>query len=143
MMPSPWLILAFLISLGGVFGYGHHKGYQEKETEDAIAIAQTNQKLNEYKEKADVQLAQTKKQLAAKQGQLLDAIRSGNQRLYVNVRTDSGNSSSVNGETRAELDSKISESLISITNEGDTAIVELNSCIDQYSKMREIVHGKR
>ena len=41
------------------------------------------------------------------------------------------------------LDRSTSEALVSITGDGDQAIIELNACVDQYTKMREIIRGKR
>lgn len=140
---NPWVILAFLMALGGVYGYGHHQGYKEKEQKDAIVIGQKNQEMQDAKEQADVKLAQAKQSLAAKNSQLISAIHTGQQRLFVNVATPAGCAASSGSETRAELDRQTSENLVAITNDGDNAIVELNACIDQYNKMREIVRGKR
>jgi hypothetical protein len=140
---NPWVILGFLMALAGVYEYGHHEGYKQKETEDALVIGQKNQEMSDAKEKADAALAQAKKSLADKNSQLVNAIRSGDKRLFVNVTTPSGCAASDNTETRAELDRSTSEALVSITGDGDQAIVELNACIDQYAKMREIVSNKK
>jgi len=140
---NPWVILGFLMALAGIYEYGHHEGYKQKETEDALVIGQKNQEMSDAKEKADAALAQAKKSLADKNSQLVNAIRSGDKRLFVNVTTPSGCAASGNTETRAELDRSTSEALVSITGDGDQAIIELNACIDQYTKMREIVRGKR
>lgn len=144
-LPNPWMIMGVIFAMLGVYGYGHHAGYTQKETEDAIAIAQTNTKLNKLKEDADVQLAQQNKQLAAKQSQLLDALRTGNQRLYIPVSSSSGCTAFAggDGQARAELDGSLSEALVTITNDGDKAIVDLNSCIDRYNQVREAVSGNR
>ena len=32
MTMNPWVILSVLMALAGVYGYGHHQGYKEKET---------------------------------------------------------------------------------------------------------------
>ena len=130
-------IFAAVLFVVGVYSYGHHAGYAEKESEDTALIAQENQDMQKSKEKADAQLAQVKQQLASKQSQLLNAIRSGDQRLYVNVRTPSGCAASELGETRAELDPKTSESLVTITGDGDKAIADLNYCIDRYEAVRK------
>jgi len=142
-MFNPWVILSVLMALAGVYGYGHHQGYKEKEAEDAIVIGKKNQEMSDAKEQADAQLAQTKKSLAAKNSQLVNAIHTGEQRLFVNVTPQAGCAASSDTETRAELDRSVSEALVTITGDGDQAIVELNACIDQYAKMREIIHGKR
>ena len=140
---NPWVIIVIGLLLGGTYGYGHHNGYKEKEQEDELVIGQKNQEMSDAKEKADAALTQAKKSLAAKNAQLVDAVRSGNQRLFVNVATPAGCAASSGGETRAELDRSTSEALVSITGDGDQSIIELNACVDQYNKMREIVRGKR
>lgn len=136
---NPWVILAFLMALAGVYEYGHHEGYKEKEQEDAIVIVKKNEEMQNAKQQADTQLAQAKKSLATKNSQLIDAIHTGEQRLFVNVTPQAGCASPSDTETRAELDRSVSEALVTITGDGDQAIVELNSCIDSYEAMRKII----
>jgi hypothetical protein len=75
-------------------------------------------------------------------------IATGERRLFIPVKapecavsatsdaaTPSGNNS---GETRAELSGQVSESLIAIASEGDTAIRKLNACIDSYETLRNM-----
>ena len=142
---NPWIIIGLMISLSGAYGIGRHNGYALKELEDAAEISRINTQMNADKEKADAQLEQTKKQLATKQSQLFDAIHSGNQRLYVTIRSNNPNptTSSGNSAQRAELDPTTSEALVGITGQGDSAIVLLNSCIDRFNQVREAVRGKR
>jgi hypothetical protein len=142
-MFNPWFIIGVALALVGVFEYGHHQGYSECKQEEALAIASKNQEMNDAKEKADAQFKQVQQQLADKQSQLRDAVRTGNQRLYVRLATDPANPSSSDGKTAAQLDPVFAESLVAITDRGDQAIVSLNACIDQYDKMREIVSGRR
>lgn len=142
-MPNPWLIIALCLALAGVYEYGHHAGYKEKETEDALVIGKKNQEMSDAKEQADAALAKLKKSLADKNAQLVNAVRTGQQRLFVNVTPQAGCPASGSGETRAELDRSTSEALVAITGDGDQAIAELNSCIDSYNKMKEIIRGKR
>lgn len=144
-LPSPWMILAFIFVLAGSYSVGHHKGYVEKETEDAIVIGHKDQQMNDVKEKADADLKQAQDQLTATQKKLSDAIRTGNQRLYVRVATPIGCSSTASGDTTttAQLDPEFAQSLVAITDRGDQAIVQLNACIAQYDKIREIVNARR
>lgn len=142
-MFSPWTIIFILFSLVGVYEYGHHAGYKEKETEDALVIGKKNQEMSDAKEQSDAALAKVKKSLADKNAQLVNAVRTGQQRLFVNVTPQAGCAASESGETRAELDRSTSEALVAITGDGDQAIAELNSCIDSYNKMKEIIRGKR
>lgn len=144
-IPLPWLILGLILSLSGMYGLGHHYGYAEKEAEDEALIVKKNQEMNDAKDKADADLYKAKQALQTKGKQLTDAIRSGQQRLYVPITTPSGCTAPAtgDGQARAELDTKTSESLVAITDEGDNAIVLLNSCIERYNQVRDIVNGKR
>ena len=54
-MINPWIIIAFLLALAGFYGYGHHKGWVERDAEMQAEIAQKNEE------------ARTKEQELAKQ----------------------------------------------------------------------------
>jgi prophage endopeptidase len=144
-LPSPWLILGFMLALAGVYGYGHHEGYKQKSTEDAIEIGRKDQKMNEAKEQADEELAKAKTALDVKNRQYVAAVRDGTLRLSIPVSAQAGCAASAagDGQARAELDGQVSQALIAITNDGDQAIVQLNSCIDRYQQIREIVSGNK
>ena len=144
-MPSPWLILGLLLALASVFEYGHHEGYKERETEDAVVIGHKNQEMQDAKEQADAELKKTQDKLTTAQKQFRDAVHSGNQRLFVRVATPTECSASTGGDstTTAKLDPAFADSLVSITDDGDSAIVQLNACIDRYETMRKLVNGKR
>lgn len=136
--------VALIIAVGSAYGIGRHNGYELRKDEDEAVIAQKNQEMNQAKEKADADLYQAKQQIASKGKQLTDAIRSGQQQLFVPVTTPSGCTPSAagDGETRAELDKSVAEALIKIAIDGDKSIVYLNSCIDRYNQVRDI-SGKR
>jgi len=137
-------VVVLMIAVGAAYGIGRHNGYEVRAAEDETVIAQKNQQMNEAKEKADAELYQAKQQIASKGKQLTDAIRSGQQRLFVPITTPSGCASSASGntETRAELDKSVAEALVRIAIDGDKSIVYLNSCIDRYNQVRE-TSGKR
>lgn len=136
--------VALIIAIGAAYGIGRHNGYELRKEEDEAAIAQKSQEMNQAKEKADADLYQAKQQIAAKGKQLTDAIRSGQQQLFIPITTPSGctPSASGNGETRAELDKSVAEALVKIALDGDKSITYLNSCIDRYNQVRDI-SGKR
>ena len=141
---NPQYIIVALIAVGISYGYGHHKGYAEREQEDEAIIAQKNEEMNQAKEKADAELYQAKQQIASKGKALSDAIRSGERRLFVPITTptECSSSTSRDTETRAELDRSVAEALVKIALDGDKSIVYLNSCIDRYNEVRQI-SGKR
>jgi prophage endopeptidase len=101
--------------------------------------------MNDSKEKADADLNQAKTALAAKNNQYLTALHDGSLRLSIPVSPQAGCTVSAtgDGQARAELDGQVSEALIAITNDGDQAIVQLNSCIDRYNQIKEIVSGNK
>jgi hypothetical protein len=142
---NPWILLSLILSLVGVYGYGHHNGYKEKTDEDLAVIAAKDQQMNEQKDKADVALNKAKQDLVTKNKQLNAAIDNGSLRLSIPISSSVGCSSSAtgDGQERAELDRQTSKDLISITTEGDQAIIDLNSCIDRYNQVKEIISGNK
>jgi hypothetical protein len=78
-----------------------------------------------------------KKNAESKIADLRLRVRSGTVRLSVPARGCAvpGNPGAATGKTRAELDGKTADDLISIAADGDAAIRELNLCIDQYKSV--------
>ena len=144
-IPLPWLILGLILSLSGTYGLGHHYGYTQKEAEDEALIVKKNQEMNDAKDKADADLYKAKQALQTKGKQLTDAIRSGQQRLYVPIASSPQCAASAtgDGQARAELDKSVGEALVRIAIDGDKAIVQLNSCIDRYQSVREEASGNK
>lgn len=138
---NPYLIIAVILAVLGAFGYGRHAGYVQKETEDALEIARLNTEMNHKKEEQDAKDAEVKQEFETK----LSGILSSRPRLYVPVTTKGGCSTSAtdNGQARAELDGQTAEDLIRLVAEGDRAIIDLNSCIDRYTQVKETLDGKR
>ena len=69
------------------------------------------------------------------------SINNGSVRLSIST-TKSRITTTESGEKRAELDTETANSLISITEDGDRAIRDLNQCVDTYNKVKEIYDGK-
>jgi hypothetical protein len=143
-LPSPWMILGALIAVLSAYFYGHHEGYQQRVQEDDAIIAAKNLEMNKAKEQADADLTKAKAALAAKNQQYVSAVRDGSLRLSIPVNNSAGCSASAggDGQARAELDGQVSEALIAITNDGDQAIADLNSCITRYNQVRDIAHAQ-
>jgi hypothetical protein len=134
------LIIGLILALVGAYGFGHHAGYVEKETEDKLEIARLNGVMTKQKEEQDVKDAETKQVFEDK----LAATIASRPRLFVPI-TSSGCSTSAanNGQARAELDGQTVEDLIRLVAEGDRAIIDLNSCIDRYNALKDTVNGQR
>ena len=43
MIPNPWVILGVLLALAGFYGYGHHKGWDDRDIEMQAEIAVKNE----------------------------------------------------------------------------------------------------
>ena len=140
-MVNPWMILGSISVAVAAYFYGHHVGYVLKETEDALLIAQKNSEMVKQKDEQDAKDANTKQEFETK----LSSVLASRPRLFVNTTTKSGCSttSSNNGQERAELDGQTVEDLIRLVAEGDRAIIELNSCIDRYTQVKETLSGQR
>ena len=84
------------------------------------------------------QYEQEKKDAESKIADLRRRVQSGNVRMSVNATacTVSKNPGTGIAETRAELDGKTADDLITIAADGDAAIRELNLCIDKYNAMK-------
>jgi hypothetical protein len=140
-LPNPWIILGCIAVTLSAFLYGHHAGYAQKETEDALEIARLNKEMNKQKDEQDAKDADAKQEFETK----LSGILSSRPRLYVPISSKGGcaTTASNDGQARAELDGQTVEDLIRLVAEGDRAIIELNSCIDRYNQVKETLNGQR
>ena len=141
MMPNPWVILGAIAVALSAYLYGHHAGYAQKETEDALEIARLNTEMNQKKDEQDAKDATVKQEFETK----LSGIIASRPRLYVPVTSKGGCATSAanDGQARAELDGQTAEELIRLVAEGDRAIIDLNSCIDRYEAVRSTLSGNR
>jgi len=126
-------IAAFIICLSLAFFAGKYKARQEIQEE----VTRIETKMQEASELANEQLKKEKQDAQNKINSLKSAVADGTLRLH--VRTN-GNTCSTNGDSEdgAELDRQTAQDLISITADGDKAIIQLNSCIDFYNNLRTI-----
>jgi hypothetical protein len=141
MIPNPTMILAAIVVALAAYFYGHHAGYVQKETEDALEIARLNGEMTKQKDEQDVKDATVKQEFETK----LSGIIASRPRLFVPVTSKGGcaTTTSNNGQERAELDGQTVEDLIRLVAEGDRAIIELNSCIERYNQVKETLSGNR
>jgi prophage endopeptidase len=145
-------ILIGILALGGVYEYGHHEGYAERDAETVIQVAKLNaenqQKTNSLVQQVadkDAEL-QKEKDDAKKQIAKRDAdIATGKLRLYVktasNTTCPSPSTSSGSDTATAQLDPAFAQSLVSVTDDGDKAIRKLNACIAVYNQVRDMING--
>ena len=151
---NPWLIIGVLVALGSFYGYGHHKGWVERDAEMQSEIAQKNeearakeQELTKQLNDNSTKLQEANNAISEKQTSLDRAIRAGSLRLNTTscVQTSSsptpanGNSNQEGSESERQTLAAIAE----IIAQGDRNTAQLNACIDSYNKVMESVNGKR
>jgi hypothetical protein len=150
---NPWVILSILIAIGSAFSGGYSKGKDAEYQRQQLEIAALNTKARET-EKAMAQVAQSygdtlrkaNNVARVKETKLRADIATGERKLFIPVKaaecavsaatdtTAAGGST----ETRAELDGGVAQALVDIASRGDAAIRSLNTCYDQYEKMRNM-----
>lgn len=154
MIPNPWVILGVLLALAGFYGYGHHRGWDDRDIEMQAEIAVKNEEARAKEQELAKQLNdQSSKLLEAnnvineKQSSLDRAIRAGRVRLPTPSCPQTSSNPPVasggGGQTGSESDTETLRLIAQIAADGDKAINQLNACIDSYNKVMETVNGKR
>ena len=154
MMPNPWVILGVLMALAGFYGYGHHKGWVERDIEMQSEIAVKNEEARTKEQELTKQLTENSTKLmeannaiTEKQSSLDRAIRAGRVRLpsssCVQTSPSATPSSGSSSQAGSESDTETLRLIAQIAADGDKAINQLNACIDNYNKVMEAVNAKR
>ena len=165
MIPNPWVILGVLLALAGFYGYGHHKGWNDRDAEMQAEIAVKNEEARTKEQELAKQLNdQSSKLMEAnnviteKQSSLDRAIRAGRVRLpssscpqtSSNTPVASGNSnqagSQPNGQTNSTADEAERQTLAAIAEivaQGDRNTLQLNACISAYQAVMEKVNDSK
>lgn len=144
-LPNPYIILAFVCALVGVYGYGHHQGYEQKSTEDAVEISRLNaeslEKEHRVADKFDQinsQLRKAKDEIKSKQASIDSRIDSGELRLPSSCAVQpAADTAPGDGNKGSESDRQAIKAFVSITTDGDSAIKDLNACITKYNEVRD------
>ena len=146
-------IVLFCSFVGGVYEYGHHNGYAQSQAEVTAQIAKANATARMTEQKLNAQVADLTTQLvkvqneAQKQIAKRDAdIANGRLQLYVRTKgtvcpTTNAPASSGSDTTTAQLDTAFAQSLVAVTDDGDTAIRKLNACIATYNQVKDMING--
>ena len=148
-----YIFAFFLASLGGVYGVGHHNGYAQSQAEITAQVAKANAEARDTEQKLNAQVADLTTQLvkvqndAQKQIAKRDAdIANGKLQLYVRTKgticapTNAPATSGPDTAT-AQLDPAFAQSLVAVTDDGDTAIRKLNACIATYNQVKDMING--
>jgi prophage endopeptidase len=145
-----------LLNIGGYF-YGKHvgdkEGYQRSEDEVVQKIAENNTKsrkvennLNQRVIDLSTELEKVKENAKKEIAKRNADIASSKLRLYVQTKSpvcpSKDASSTIGPDTAtAQLDPAFAQSIVTITDDGDTAIRKLNACIATYNQVREMING--
>ena len=158
----PWITLVFTGIIGAAFGFavgwrlhGSHseatiaKIHQQSAEDVARALAQARSTEQKLQSEADTLIETYQKEQKNAQNtieKLRADLRVGTLRLSV-PRTDTPDTmptdpATQHPENRTRLDLAVADTLVTITADGDTAIRNLNRCIDQYSAIRKAWNTK-
>ena len=128
---NPNVLVGLIIAFLAVFtsGVQYEKIQQQKEI--ARLSLKMQKEATELHDKHEQEKIDAKKTI----DRLRADVSSGTIRL--SIPSSSCNSASGDSEARAELDRQTSQDLISITEDGDQAIRDLNYCIDRYNSIKD------
>jgi len=152
MLFNPWFIIGAICIVLGVYFYGHHSGYQERVAEDQAEIARLNEEarakevdLNKKITQTTIALLKAKNDVKTKQSTINARIDSGELHLPSSCAIQASTDASTarrDSANDSQSDRQVIKDIVSIATEGDTAITQLNACIDTYNKVREMVNVK-
>lgn len=150
---NPYVILGIILAILGSFGSGYWKGKDDEQAHQQTEIARLNTEARETEQRM-AEVAQTYAQTLRKandvarikETKLRTDLASGERKLFIPVKAPEcavptpadAPAPSGNTEARAELDGRVAQALVDLTNRGDQAIRQLNTCIDQYEKVRSM-----
>ena len=157
MFPGQRLAIAVAVTLLVIFGiyrYGFHNGWTERDVEMQQAIAKKNEesraierRLTDEINSNAARLQEANHALSEKTGALNSAIRAGRVRLpaasCVQPAQGAAAPAGDRDEAPSESDRQTLLLIAAIAADGDAAINQLNACIDAYNQVREQLNGDR
>jgi prophage endopeptidase len=151
---SVYVAIGIVMVLIGVYGYGHHKGWSERDTEMQIEIAHLNDEARQKEQKltADLndnasKLQEATNAITQKQSALDRAIRAGRVRFPAPRCVSDGAGATPAGrsgdEAGSESDRQTLAAIAAIVAEGQRNTEQLNACIDAYNQVKDSINGQR
>jgi hypothetical protein len=161
-IPLPWLIVGVLVSLFGTYRVGHHYGWLERDNDMKIAIAKKNEEARQIEQNMSEKLNQQSAKLQEandainkKTTALAVANRAGKLRLCPTSNVQAPASSPVAPtdteatrepdrptDTASDAERATIDAIAEIVAQGDRNTVALNSCIDSYNEVRNLLNDK-
>ena len=152
-IPLPWLIIGLSIALFGTYRGGYHFGWTDRDKEMQIAIAKKNEEARELEKNMTSKLADKESELrkaqddiVKKQSAMHELARTGKLRLPTASCVQTGSSAPTpagDKQDATDIERQTISALIDLTAEGDKAITKLNSCIDSYNQIRDLINGQQ
>jgi len=162
-IPLPYLALAIAIALFGSYRGGYHFGWEDRDNDMKIAIAQKNeesrkteQQLNEQINQNATKLLEATNAINQKTSALAVANRAGKLRLcptsYVQAPTNTPVATTNTEATRepdrspdtaSDAERATIEAIAEIVAQGDKNTIALNACVDSYNDVRNLLNDKR
>ena len=155
-IPLPYIALAIGIALFGSYRGGYHFGWEDRDNDMKIAIAQKNdearakeKELGEKLQDQETKLRKAQDDVKKKQSAMHELARTGRLRLPApSCPQNNASATTAAGDTQpSQSDASESErqtiaALIDIAAEGDKAITKLNACASAYEEVRRLVNGQ-
>jgi hypothetical protein len=151
-IPLPYIALAICIALFGSYRGGYHFGWEDRDNDMKIAIAQKNdearakeKELGEKLQDQETKLRKAQDDVKKKQSAMHELARTGRLRLPAPSCPQANASASAatgNSTDASESERQTIAALIDIAAEGDKAISKLNACINAYNEVRILVNGQ-
>lgn len=156
-------VLITLLIIFGIYRFGFHKGWTERDVEMQAAIAKANEESRAKEQQLTAQITEnaTKLQEAnnainEKSSALDRAIRAGRVRLPAASCVQAPASSAASAGDRneaagqpdrqadpaADAERETLAAIAAIVAEGDRNTQQLNACIDAYNQVREQLNGQ-
>ena len=149
---NPYVILGAIVTALGVYFYGHHVGWSERDAEMQIEIAKKNGEARELEKNMTSKLAEKETELrkaqdeiSKKQSAMHELARTGKLRLPTAScvqASPSASTSTGDKQDATDIERQTISALIDLVTEGDKAITKLNSCIDSYNEVRTLINGQ-
>ena len=155
-IPLPYIALAIGIALFGSYRGGYHFGWEDRDNDMKIAIAQKNdearakeKELGEKLQDQETKLRKAQDDVKKKQSAMHELARTGRLRLPAPSCPQANASATISignpqptDTTETELERQTIAALIDIAAEGDKAISKLNACVNAYNEVRVLVNGQ-
>ena len=162
-IPLPYIALAIGIALFGSYRGGYHFGWEDRDNDMKIAIAQKNdearqieQNMSEKLNQQSLKLQEANDAINKKTTALAVANRAGKLRLcptsYIQAPTNTPVATTNTEATRepdrqadqpSDAERATIEAIAEIVAQGDRNTVALNACVDSYNQMRDLLNGNK